>query len=234
MIKKPDDFISRTSIYRAMSIVLFAFIFTASCSRIEKPAFVPFDKTRTIANDREKFGEPFGIAVKNGEIFISDGETGKIWRVADNRVFTLVSDKFDTPSGIAFDKVGDLIVADAGTHTIKKLNVANGAVEIIAGVENRTGDADGDAKAALFNAPIGVAVLADKIFVADTYNDKIRVLENGVVSTLAGGGQGFADAEQGLAAKFDTPHARILPAASSALIASSVCSTGVAGSGACR
>jgi len=47
--------------------------------------------------------------------------------------------------------------------------------------------------------------LEDKIFVADTYNDKIRVIENGKVTTLAGSEQGFADAENGLSAKFDTP-----------------------------
>jgi hypothetical protein len=47
--------------------------------------------------------------------------------------------------------------------------------------------------------------LEDKIFVADTYNDKIRVVENGGVATLAGSEQGFADAENGFAAKFDTP-----------------------------
>ena len=179
--------------------------FFASCSRISKPEVFPINRTRTIANGAESFGEPFGIAVKNNEIYFSDGETGKIWRVSEYKNFALVSDKFDTPSGIAFDKNGDLIVADSGTHTIKKLNIANGAVELIAGVENQKGFADGNAGIALFNAPIGVAVAENKIFVADTYNDKIRVIENGTVSTLAGSEQGFADAEQGSSAKFDTP-----------------------------
>ena len=205
MIIKSRDFTEKKLVSIVISVVLGALMTTVSCSRIQKPKFTPFDKTRTITNDQEKFGEPFGIAVRDGEVFVSDGETGKIWRVADNRNFTLLSDKFDTPSGIAFDKAGDLVVADAGTHTIKKLNVSNGAVEIIAGVENKKGDADGTAKNALFNAPIGVAVSEDKIFVADTYNDKIRVITDGKVMTLAGGGQGFADSEQGLAAKFDTP-----------------------------
>ncbi len=205
MIDQPKDFIIKHLILLVISTAFCGSFFAASCFRIQKPAFVPFDKTRTISNDKEKFGEPFGIAVKDGEIYVSDGETGKVWRAANNRNFTLVSGKFDTPSGIAFDKAGDLIVADAGAHTIKKLNVSNGAVETIAGVENQKGDADGDAKAALFNAPIGVAVWKDKIFVADTYNDKIRVIADGKVASLAGGEQGFADSEQGFSAKFDTP-----------------------------
>ena len=76
---------------------------------------------------------------------------------------------------------------------------------MIAGTENEKGFADGEAKSAKFNAPIGIAVSENgKIFVSDTYNDKIRVIENGQVSTLAGSVEGFADGV-GNAAKFDTP-----------------------------
>lgn len=182
-----------------------AVYFFGSFQRIRKPAPAPIAKARTIIKDGERFGEPFGLATKNDELFVADGETGKIWRVSNNQNFALVSDKFDTPSQIAFDRNGDLIVADSGTHTIKKLNVANGAVELIAGVENQKGYADGDTKSALFNAPIGVAVAGDKIFVSDTYNDKIRLIESGKVSTVAGSIQGFADGENGLTAQFNTP-----------------------------
>ncbi len=178
----------------------------AACSTPpEKSAPAAFSKVRSLINSQEKFGEPFGIAVKNSDVYVSDGATGKIWRVSGNENFGVVSDKFHTPSAIAFDGGGDLIVADTGTHTIKRLKIESGAVELIAGAENRAGYADGEAGAALFHAPIGVAVAENKIYVADTYNDKIRVVENGKVSTLAGGAQGFADAKNGLAAKFDTP-----------------------------
>lgn len=166
---------------------------------------VPLASVKTIYNPAVKFGEPFGIAERGGEIFVSDGENGKIWRGSNQADFVVVSDKFDTPSAIAFDKDGDLIVADSGSHTIKKLKVESGAIEIVAGVENRFGFADGAAAVALFNAPIGVAVgQTGEIFVADTYNDRIRVIKNGQVTTVAGGEQGFADGA-GAAARFDTP-----------------------------
>ncbi len=161
--------------------------------------------TRTIKNPIERFGEPFGIAVKDDEVFISDGETGKIWRASNLDNFTVLTDKFDTPSGIALDKNGDLIVADSGSHSIKKIKIATGEIELIAGVEGKNGFADGDADKALFNAPIGIAVSGDQIFVADTYNDKIRLIEYGKVSTFAGSEQGFADADNGQTAKFATP-----------------------------
>ncbi|MBA3634515.1 MAG: hypothetical protein H0W58_17175, partial [Acidobacteria bacterium] len=172
--------------------------------RNSKPEPIPFVKVTTFAGKNKEFGEPFGIAAKDGVLYVSDGEQGKILRVSDKGSLEIITDKLATPSAIAFDKNGELIVADSGTHTIKRVKIADGAIETIAGIEGKKGFADGDAKNALFNAPIGVAVLEDKIFVADTYNDKIRVVENGKVLTLAGSSQGFAEglAEQ---AKFDTP-----------------------------
>ncbi len=192
-------------IFFGILVIGIAVYFFGSFQRIRKPAPAPISKVRTIIKTDEKLGEPFGVAVKDDGVFVADGETGIIWRVSAEGNFTIVSDKFDTPSQIAFDRNGDLIVADSGTHTIKKLNVSSGAIELIAGVENQKGYADGDANFALFNAPIGVAVAGDKIFVADTYNDKIRIIENGKVSTVAGSLQGFADSENGLSARFNTP-----------------------------
>ena len=69
-------------------------------------------------------------------------------------------------------------------------------------IENKKGFADGKAEEALFNAPIGVTVFENKIYVADTYNDLIRVIENGEVKTIAGSIKGFED---GRISKLDTP-----------------------------
>lgn len=182
-------------------IIIFAFTFSACQKSVEERK--PFTKVKTFAGINEKFGEPFGVAVKAGEIYLSDGEQGKIWRIDKSGAMQIFTDKLDTPSQIAFDKNGDLIVADAGTHTIKKIKFS-GEIETLAGVENQTGFADGAANSALFNAPVGVAVSENKIFVADTYNDKIRVIENGQVATVAGSLQGFADGS-GTVVKFDTP-----------------------------
>jgi len=176
-------------------------IFSACQKPEEKPK--PISKVTTFFGTTEKIGEPFGIAVKNDEVYVSDGENGRVLKILKNGTSAVFTDKLDTPSQIVFDKNGDLIVADSGTHTIKKIKPA-GEIETIAGVENQSGFQDGDAKSALFNAPVGVAVWEDKIYVADTYNDRIRVIENGRVSTVAGTAKGFADGA-GNIAKFDTP-----------------------------
>jgi sugar lactone lactonase YvrE len=164
-----------------------------------------FTNARTFFGIKREIGEPFGIAEKNGELFVSDGDTGRVLRISGAETFSVLTDKLNTPSAIAFDQNGNLIVADSGAHAIKLVKIASGEVELIAGVEGEKGFADGDAKSAKFNAPIGIAVSENgKIYVADTYNDKIRIIQNGRVSTLAGSDEGFSDGV-GIAAKFDTP-----------------------------
>lgn len=185
-------------------LIIFSFIFGAISCREKTVERKPFSKVTTFAGLNDKFGEPFGVAVKGDEIYVSDGEKSTIFRVAKDGKLSVLTDKLDTPSQIAFDKNGDLIVADAGSHTVKKVK-PNGEIELVAGSENRQGFQDGNAKTALFNAPIGVAVSEDKIFVADTYNDRIRVIENGAVSTLAGEKQGYGEGI-GSSAQFDTPN----------------------------
>lgn len=176
-----------------------AAVFLTACGGSETSK--PFTRVETIAGSNSEFGEPFGIAFKGNEIYIGDGERGKILKIAVDGATTDFAIGLDTPSGIAFDDNGELIVADSGTNTIKAVG-SNGSVRTIAGVENTRGFTDGDGARALFNGPAGVAVSGDKIFVSDTYNDRLRVIENGRVSTLAGSTRGFSD---GVQPHFDTP-----------------------------
>jgi len=183
----------------ALSILIALFFFWPKNDGKE-----PFRFASTVAGLNAEFGEPFGIAVKGRDIFVSDGQSGTIFRLADGSAPTAFAQGLDTPSAIAFDKAGNLVVADSGSHSIRSID-PNGVVTNIAGIPGKRGSADGDGTAATFNAPIGIAIAKDgKIFVADTYNDRIRVIENGQVTTLAGGTRGFADGP-GLDAKFDTP-----------------------------
>ena len=166
----------------------------------ERPAL---QYVSTLAGIHREFGEPFGVAVNGSDIYVSDGDAGKIW-VLHNGSPTIFAEGFGTPSAIAFNKNGDLIVADSGSHTIKLLS-AKGEVSVLAGIVGKAGFADGNAANSLFDAPIGIAIAEDgKVFVADTYNDRIRVIANGQVTTLAGGLPGFSDGA-GKDARFHTP-----------------------------
>lgn len=177
-------------------------VFISGCSDADR--IISLQRVSTKINLQDKLAEPFGIAVKGDEIYFSDGNSGNIHRLSPATGLTVYAGGFDTPSGIAFDKNGGLLVADSGSNTVKRID-RSGVVTIVAGIAGSRGNADGEAATATFNAPIGVAVSDDgRIFVADTYNDRIRMIENGVVKTLAGSVKGFADGLAG-SAMFDTP-----------------------------
>jgi hypothetical protein len=103
------------------------------------------------------------------------------------------------------DTAGHIVVADWGTHALRRVSKA-GEVSTLAG-NGEPGFEDGQGEAARFNRPDGVALAAnDEIVVVDTYNHAIRVVTpGGAVRTLAGNGEaGFADG-QGAAARFRHP-----------------------------
>ena len=159
------------------------------------------------ASAKARFGEPFAVAVDaKGTLYVADaGDTGRIRKIDRDGNVTTLPGSFDTPSGLALDKAGNLFVAETGANAIRKIS-PDGAVTTLAG-DGVAGFGDGPAKRARFNGPIGVAV-DDKgqVYVADSYNDRIRVIAaDGQVRTLAGqGSPGFADG-QGSGAAFDTP-----------------------------
>lgn len=175
-----------------------------------------FTQVRTIAGAGPKINaqsaqtisDPFGVAAdEDGTCYVTDGEGGKLYRIDTKGNTSLVTDQLDMASAVAVAPDGSIIVANTGAHTIVKVDAKNGGVRVLAGNAGESGDKDGAATEARFNAPIGVAVASDgAIFVADTYNDRIRrIALDGKVSTLAGGSeQGFADG-RGAEARFDTP-----------------------------
>jgi sugar lactone lactonase YvrE len=113
--------------------------------------------------------------------------------------------RFYQPTGLAFDADGNMYVADSQNHRIRKITPA-GVVSTFAG-NGTAGFADGPGAAAQFESPFGVAVdAAGNVYIADTYNHRIRKINpTGVVSTLAGNGSyGYADGG-GAAAKFYVP-----------------------------
>jgi sugar lactone lactonase YvrE len=166
------------------------------------------------------FSDPFGIAVaKDGTIYVADaGESNRIRKISpDGNVTTLAggsegyadgvgsSTSFNTPSALALGPGGNLFVADTGNNRIRKIT-PEGQVSTVAG-DGTAGYVDGPAAQAQFNGPIGLAVSeSGDIYVADTYNDVIRMITTeGQVTTIAGASTpGYADGEQ-KAALFDTP-----------------------------
>jgi DNA-binding beta-propeller fold protein YncE len=95
------------------------------------------------------------------------------------------SARFNEPHGVALDGSGRVYVADTVNNRIRVIE--HGLVITLAG-DGIPGLLNGPAAKARFNQPKGIAVLGAKIYVADTENHCVRVIENGSVSTLAGDG----------------------------------------------
>ena len=111
--------------------------------------------------------------------------------------------KFSNPYGVAVDASGNVYVADYNNNRIRKVTRL-GEVTTLAG--STQGNLDGTGAGAQFNNPAGVAVDASgNVYVADMLNSRIRkVTSDGVVTTLAGSTDGFANGT-GTGAKFYYP-----------------------------
>lgn len=89
--------------------------------------------------------------------------------------------------GVATDRAGNIYIADAGDHRIRKVT-PGGIITTLAGtgVAGLSGD-DGPAAAAKLNLPYGVAVdAAGIVYIADLGNNRIRkVAIDGTISSIA-------------------------------------------------
>ncbi|MBN2773592.1 MAG: T9SS type A sorting domain-containing protein, partial [Prolixibacteraceae bacterium] len=118
----------------------------------------------------------------------------------------LTEAKFNAPNGLLIDRSGNMFVADAYNHCIRKIT-ADGNVETFSG-SGIQGYLDGAGTTARFNAPVDLAMdQSGNIYVADIYNHAIRkILPDGTVSTLAGTGTAGFKNGPGITAKFNHPN----------------------------
>ena len=146
-----------------------------------------------------------GVAVDaEGNIFISHRSKNRIRKIDKDGIITTVAGNgiagysgeggpaleaaLNFPAGLAFDREGNLYVADRNNHRIRKID-KSGIISTVAGngVADWNGD-DGPGKEASLNYPSGV-VLDDtgNLFIADRSNNRIRKVDTkGIITTIAG------------------------------------------------
>ncbi|HEV7767346.1 MAG TPA: IPT/TIG domain-containing protein, partial [Thermoanaerobaculia bacterium] len=158
-------------------------------------------------NDGNRFMKPSGLALAaNGDLYVADSGNHVVRRVTPDGVLTTVAGNgqsefrngaamaagFKQPVGLAVAANGALYIADAGDHRIRKLE--GGTITTVAG-SGVSGFADGPALSAKFKRPAGIAFDGEgNLLVAETDNQRIRVITAATVSTIAGNGtQGRVD-----------------------------------------
>ena len=99
--------------------------------------------------------------------------------------------KVNKPQGVAVDSNDDVYIADTGGASIRKVVVATGIIDIVAGTTTVGYSGDGGAAtAADLNLPTRVVIdSTGKFYIADSGNSVIRkVTASGFISTIAGTG----------------------------------------------
>jgi uncharacterized protein (TIGR03437 family) len=150
-----------------------------------------------------QLGDPSGVAVDSADnLYVADWASNRIWEVSNGLITAVAgngtagfsgdngpatSAQLNSPFSVAVDAPGNLYIADSNNNRVRK--VANGVITTIAG--NGFGGFSGDngpATSAQF-FPVGVAVdSSGNLYISDTYNQRIRKVASGVITTVAGNG----------------------------------------------
>ncbi len=152
---------------------------------------------------------PTAVAVdRQGNLYIADtmnhrvrwvnGATGAIATLAGTGQARFSGDggpaaqaALNEPVALALDEEGHLYIADQGNHRVRVVNLQTGIIQTIAGTGTAT--YDGDEKPAVqasLAGPGGLAAMGDRLYIADTFNGRVRCIQRptGLISTVAGDG----------------------------------------------
>jgi len=187
--------------------------------------------------DQAQFNFPRGIAIDGfGNLYVGDSWNHRIRKITpDGNVITYAgggkdigpdskgscvdgpSDeaRFFTPCGVECDLFGNVYVADALNHRIRKID-SFGNVTTVAGSGesgwNNGGFSDGNYLSAMLNTPTELCIsFNEEIYFSDTFGNRVRkVSPDGIVTTIAGDGTpGFANGD-GILSKFNYPRGIVL------------------------
>lgn len=162
---------------------------------------------RAVTTLATAMGTVAGVAVDSvGNIFVASSTHHKIYRITPTGTKTTYAGsgnvgmadgdstdaEFNAPAGLAFDRSGNLYVADKGNNVIRRISQSR-FVELVTGsATGAAGFANGTGTTARFESPSGIArEPAGSFIVADAGNNAIRRLTVGVggsvsVSTVSG------------------------------------------------
>ena len=152
---------------------------------------------------------PDDVAVDGaGNLYIADSHNHRIRRVDASGIITTIAGtgvggfsgnngpavdaQLDLPTSVALDGAGNLYIADSYNSCIRRVDAATGIITTVVGTGAVGSDGDnGPAVDAQLDLPTGMAVDgAGNLYIADTFNDRIRQVDaRGIITTVAGTGK---------------------------------------------
>lgn len=151
-----------------------------------------------------------------GNLYISDAANHRIRKINTNGIISTVAGngvegfsgdggpatdaELRYPGGLSVDSNGNLFIADHSNNRIRKVDI-NGIITTVAGsggvgIEGGGFSGDGGiASSAQLHEPMSVTVdSVGNLYIADSWNHRIRKVDTaGIISTVAGSGDGSSD-----------------------------------------
>ena len=160
------------------------------------------DTIKNSDGDPGSYEYPTGLtADESGNLFVSDTHANSVMTILPNGETTTFIENLNCPMGLCY-KSGYLYIAETGNNRVIRVAVgdattpkSSGDIEVVAGNGNE-GNTDGESGVASFSSPRNLTVSDDgTVYVADTVNGAVRMIKNGLVSTLEVKDQKIPDAE---------------------------------------
>lgn len=127
-----------------------------------------------------QFSFPMNLAADAaGNLYVTDSQSGHVRRIApDGAVSTLAL--LVNPAGITLGAHGVLYMTSFGSHLVQRLD-PDGTLSVVAGSGEfgwrGGGMRDDVGPAAMFASPFGLVAVGDVLYVADTWNNRIRRID---------------------------------------------------------
>ena len=151
-----------------------------------------------------ELSSPGGVAVDAaGNVYVADTANNRVQEISGGTIITVAgigtpgslgdngpatSAQLNQPTGVAVDSLGNVYIADSGNNKVRR--VSGVTITTVAG--NGTagfGGDNGPAVAAQLSSPQSVALDANgNLYIADSSNQRVRVVSNQMITTVAGGG----------------------------------------------
>ncbi|HXD94309.1 MAG TPA: T9SS type A sorting domain-containing protein [Bacteroidia bacterium] len=149
---------------------------------------------------------PIGVVLDaSGNLYIADMQNNRVRKISTTGIITTVAGigtaghagdggqataaKLYYPTGLAFDAIGNLYIADYYNNRVRKVTTT-GIITTVAGytVDGGYSGDGGPATAAQLNSPVAIAFDgANNMYIADESNNCIRMVNTaGIISTFAG------------------------------------------------